>query len=145
MAKTKKVRPSQRARADTEAARPRKAERQTLPRKAKHYKDLLQTQASSPQTRKLIEGAVMPEPRYIRTADAAFLDETPENPMSTEHAFEEQIAARRERNTRYGRDASREEALAQLVNEAAIPLWEPRPAVQPRARRGASGPVVDDF
>jgi hypothetical protein len=100
-----------------------------------------------PQTRKLIEGAVMPEPRYIRTADAAFLDETPENPTSTEHAFEDAIAARRERNTRYGRDASREEAIAELSNENApgFALWEPRPPVRPRERQDSGVPVLDDF
>jgi len=94
-----------------------------------------------PQTRKLGE-------RYIRTADAVVLDETMEgSPMHTEHAFEEQIAERVERNGRWGRDASREEAIAELTNENApgFALWEPRPPVRPRERQDSGVPVLDDF
>ncbi len=88
----------------------------------------------------------MPEPRYIRTADAAFLDETTEgNPMHTDDHVEEAVAERVERNTRWGRDAGRDTALAELVNEGAIPLWEERAPVRPRERQGGTVEVRDDF
>ena len=134
MAKTKKVRPSQRARADTEAARPRKAERQTLPRKAKHYKDLLQTQASTPQTRKLAEGATMENETYL----AGGL------PYGGEEA-EDLIASKLRTLSERGLPADRERVVLDALNAGEIATFEERPAVQPRARRGASAPVVDDF
>jgi hypothetical protein len=61
--------------------------------------------------------------------------------------FEEQVAERRERNGRYGRDASREEAIAELTNENApgFALWEERAPVQPRERQDSGVPVLDDF
>ncbi len=91
-----------------------------------------------PQTRKLGE-------RYIYTADAV-LDETTEgNPMHTDDHVEEAVAERVERNTRWGRDAGRDTALAELVNEGTIPMWEERPPVRPRERQGGAVEVRDDF
>lgn len=99
-----------------------------------------------PTTRKLDDGAPMPGSRYIRTADAAFLDETTEgNPMHTDDHVEEAVAERVERNTRWGRDAGRDTALAELVNEGTIPMWEERPPVRPRERQGSAVEVRDDF
>jgi len=53
--------------------------------------------------------------------------------------MDEMVAERVERNQRYGRDASRDTALAELVNEAIVPMWEPAQPPAPRTRALADG------
>ncbi len=130
----------------------RKKARLRLPRAEKHATTMEEDMDHDPRVRKLFDDLAAFRREYggeDYAGGAAALSEhtttTQGGSMSGMDAHEDAISERAARNERWGRPADRDTALAELVNEGQIPLWEPRPPVQPRERQGGAVEVRDDF
>ena len=154
MARTGRTKPHERT---TEPLGPlvprRKNARLRLPRTEKHATTMEEDMSHDPRVRKLFDdlGAFRREygGRVVHTEDyaggGAALSEGSGMNHDGMDAHEDAISERAARNQRWGRDAGRDTALAELVNEGQIPLWEERPPVRPRERQGGAVEVRDDF
>jgi hypothetical protein len=151
VARTSRTPPRERT---TEALGPlvpqRKNARARLPRDSKHEKE--REIMDDARIRRLIEIPATPAgnvdfERLLAEFDNKYGTAAPSEGGSTmeQDRMDEMVSERVERNERWGRDASRDEALAELVNEGAVPIWELSAPPRPRARTGSSAEVRDTF
>lgn len=132
MAKTSRTKPHERTTQALGTQTPRSRARLRLPRTEKHSTTMEEDMDHDPRVRKLFDDLAAFRREYGGEDYAGGAAALSEGSGMDQDRMDEMVALRVERNERWGRDASRDTALAELVNEHEIELWEER---QPPSRR----------